>query len=352
MKKQSETQIKIVEFIKTHPSSSPQSIIDGTNMPKITAYSALKSLVNSKAIAMKETDRKKTYNVLVEATSERPLLVTTNTNHTEEKKETKKKPTDGKRDFTKYKFNGEEHSKGGLVRAMVAQYAKDNGLTSIKYYELGNELDLVWSQGNHSVDPSTYASRVVAYQRAIHAVDPTLHIVGGVAATASDNFYNYDKNSVSSYITAAVTAAHNAGTNLDAVSYHWYQNGNQQSAAAYLEWGDWAANTDDANYAGNAYGRAWSGQAAPFIRSQALGSSASTKIGVSELGLDSSNGIHNNGNFVGALWYSDVLGRLAYSGVDWATQYSSFADAADYYAPIYTEQLSTEIGRASCRERV
>ncbi len=44
---------------------------------------------------------------------------------------------------------------------------------------------------------------------------------------------------------------------------------------------------------------------------------------------------------MGALWYSDVLGRLAYSGVDWATQYSSFADAADYYAPIYTDQLST-----------
>ena len=132
----SPTQQKVVDFIKTHPDATPEIIIDGTNMPKITAYSALKSLVTAKAIVMKEADGKKTYSVLVEATTERPLVVTTNTNHTEEKKEVKKKPTDGKRDFTKYKFNGEEHSKGGLVRAMVAQYAKDKKPSMAKLKEV------------------------------------------------------------------------------------------------------------------------------------------------------------------------------------------------------------------------
>ena len=132
----SPTQQKVIDFIKTHPDATPEIVIEGTNMPKITAYSALKSLVTAKAIVMKEADGKKTYNVLVEATSERPLVETTNTNHMEVKKEVKKKSADGKRDFTKYKFNNEVHSKGSLVRAIVAQYAKDKKPSMTKLKEV------------------------------------------------------------------------------------------------------------------------------------------------------------------------------------------------------------------------
>ena len=134
MKKLTDIQNKILEFIKTHPDASPEIVIEGTNLPKITVYSSLKSLVSLKAIEMKEAEGKKTYNIGGDVKQERGVVTTTNTNHTEEKKEVKKKPADGKRDFTKYKFNGEVHSKGGLVRAMVAQFCKDKkpSITKLK----------------------------------------------------------------------------------------------------------------------------------------------------------------------------------------------------------------------------
>ena len=136
MKKLTDIQNKILEFIKTHPDASPEIVIEGTNLPKITAYSSLKSLVSLKAISMKETDGKKTYNVVGDLKQERGVVTTTNTNHTEEKKEVKKKSADGKRDFTKYKFNGEVFSKGGLVRAMVAQFCKDKKPSITKLREV------------------------------------------------------------------------------------------------------------------------------------------------------------------------------------------------------------------------
>lgn len=136
MKKLTDIQNRILEFVKTHPYASPEIVIDGLNLPKITAYSSLKSLVTLKAIEMKTEGGKKTYNVASELKPAGAVVETTNTNHTEEKKETKKKPTDGKRDFTKYKFNNEVHSKGGLVRAMVAQFCKDKKPSITKLREV------------------------------------------------------------------------------------------------------------------------------------------------------------------------------------------------------------------------
>lgn len=134
MKKLTDIQNKVLEFVKTHPDASPEIVIEGTNLPKITAYSSLKSLVSLKAIVMKEADGKKTYNVVGDEKAERGVVTTTNTNHTEEKKEVKKKSVDGKRDFTRYKFNGEVFSKGGLVREIVAQFCKDKkpSITKLK----------------------------------------------------------------------------------------------------------------------------------------------------------------------------------------------------------------------------
>ena len=140
-KKLSETQLsptqqKVIDFIKAHPDATPEIVIEGTNLPKITAYSALKSLVTAKAIVMKEVEGKKTYSVSDVVAPENAVEETTNSNQQEEKKETKKKPSDGKRDFTKYKFNGEVFSKGGLVRAMVAQYVKDKKPSMAKLKEV------------------------------------------------------------------------------------------------------------------------------------------------------------------------------------------------------------------------
>ncbi len=134
MKKElTETQSKILDFIKTHPDANADIVIDGTNLPKITVYSSLKSLVSLKTITMKEEAGKKIYNAAGEPMTAKAVVGIINDNHVEEKKEVKK-ITDGKRDFTKYKFNGEVFSKGGLVRAMVAQFCKDKkpSITKLK----------------------------------------------------------------------------------------------------------------------------------------------------------------------------------------------------------------------------
>lgn len=130
MKKQSETQIKIVEFIKTHPSASPQAIIDGTGLPNITAYSMLKSLMTGKAIEMKVVDGKKTYTLTDESVQVRPVVETLNTNHVDKKKDTKKFQKTSKRDTSKFKFNGSISGKSEIVRLIVHQYVKDHPSTT------------------------------------------------------------------------------------------------------------------------------------------------------------------------------------------------------------------------------
>src|SRR5437879_6124045 len=77
MKKLTDIKNKVLEFVKEHPDATPEIIIDGINMPKITVYSTLKSLVTLKAISMKEADGKKTYNVVDDAKSERAVVETT-----------------------------------------------------------------------------------------------------------------------------------------------------------------------------------------------------------------------------------------------------------------------------------
>ncbi len=134
MKKElTETQVKILDFIKAHPAASPDSVIEGTGLPKITTYSGLKVLVAMKAIEMSEEAGKKIYSAASESVVTKAVVGITNDNHVEEKKEVKRKP-DGKRDFTKYKFGGEVYSKGGLVHAMVAQFCKDKkpSITKLK----------------------------------------------------------------------------------------------------------------------------------------------------------------------------------------------------------------------------
>jgi Fe2+ or Zn2+ uptake regulation protein len=140
-KKTSEVQLtpiqqRVIDFIKANSDANPDAIIEGTRLPKITAYATLKALVNARAIEVKEVEGKKTYSMVDEVKQERPVVETTNNNHVEEKKEEKKKPADGKRDFSKYKFNGEIYSKGGLVREIVAQFCKDKKPSITKLREV------------------------------------------------------------------------------------------------------------------------------------------------------------------------------------------------------------------------
>jgi hypothetical protein len=225
--------------------------------------------------------------------------------------------------------------------ADLVRYAKEQNLTSIKYYEFANELDLeTFTNGADKIDPATYASRIVAYQQAMLAVDPTVQFVGGVSAEATDTMraaYSCCGNQVSQYISQATTASHNAGKDLYSVSYHWYQN-----AASLLDVQTWSYGiaSSSTDWWRNEYSRQWSELATSWVRSQALTASAATKVGISELGVNSTDGPINS-NHMAALWFSDVLGRLAYNGADWVTQWDSYAASGETFSLLYPDSDQT-----------
>jgi hypothetical protein len=139
---------------------------------------------------------------------------------------------------------------------------------------------------------------------------------------------------VSAYITTALAAARTAGRDLDSVSYHWYQSDSGSTGANdVVQWGFGIPATSD-DFWKMSYGRAWSGLVAPWVANRALADFPKVRQGISELGPNSDGNKMMNSNHLGALWYSDVLGRLASTGVDWATQWDTYASAAESFALI------------------
>jgi alpha-L-arabinofuranosidase len=67
--------------------------------------------------------------------------------------------------------NGPATSKYGAMRA-AAGYAEPY---RVKYWELGNEIWGAWVRGH--ADAATYASRALAYARAMRAVDPSIELI-------------------------------------------------------------------------------------------------------------------------------------------------------------------------------
>jgi hypothetical protein len=119
MKKLSETQKKVMEFLSKHPDSSPEKISEGTSLVKLTVFAALKSLVALKVVNKHEEEGKKSYRLVEESSQEK-------SQPSSAKKKAQKKNSNSTRDFTKYKFNGTLHSKGKLVLAIVTQYVRDH----------------------------------------------------------------------------------------------------------------------------------------------------------------------------------------------------------------------------------
>lgn len=237
--------------------------------------------------------------------------------------------------------------------ADLVRYAQENNMTSFKYYELSNELDLETALGESTaITPDEYARRAATYQQAMLAVNPNIQIVGGVPASASDivrtnwNCCDGSGNQVSQYITRGLAAARNAGKDWNAASIHWYQGGDDPDVTSMFRW-DWRPEvnpTTSQNWWRNSYARVWSEGVGPWVRSNALGQYPTTKLGMSELGVSSmSYPTHttSNSNHTAALWYSDVLGRLAYNGIDWVTQWDSYADVSEYYSLLYPSNGSS-----------
>jgi LPXTG-motif cell wall-anchored protein len=197
-----------------------------------------------------------------------------------------------------------------------------------KYWELGNEIDLETIQKNwKGMTPQEYANRVVAYQKAMSAVDPSIIVVPGCPAfpgvTNPYNPWNDGDTQLSQYLTETTKALKAAGLTPQSMSYHWYQNSGDIDGMKRYTWAGLAENSWR-----NSYSRKNADLMTKRIRNEALTGISGTTVGLTEMNVDGENfGSQGNRNHLGALWATDVIGRLAYNGTDYMTWWNGYKNA-------------------------
>ena len=149
----------LIGFLKGNPNSNKETISNGTGLKGLVLFNLLKKLQKEEQITAQgdgddttyylieetnnaeQTNVEKTPDVVTDTTTEeqpgaKQTEVTdaaTNEPATNEQTTVTKKKSAG-RDNSKFTFNGEAYGKGPLVRAVVAQYVKDNPI--VTYDEL------------------------------------------------------------------------------------------------------------------------------------------------------------------------------------------------------------------------
>lgn len=202
---------------------------------------------------------------------------------------------------------------------------------NFKYWELGNEMDHDVDKG---VTPDIYVARMKGYIDAMKDVDPSIHIIAGVPASAHDaprQGWSDAVTEMSRYLSKSAPAISPKGRKPDDLSWHWYQACNSTNNADLANW----------QFAGlarnswrNAYSRIWSEIAPQRIKTEIIQSNTIMHQGITELNFDACNYDNvTNGNHMSALWVSDVIGRLGYSGLDFATWYEGYGGQG--YSTIY-----------------
>ena len=107
----------------------------------------------------------------------------------------------------------------------------------VKYWEIGNEIygngtyGASWEYDTHAMGPSTYATNVVAYSKAMKAVDPTINV--GAVLTAPGNWPD-GLTSASSPQPWNNTVLATACSSIDFVIAHWYPQGPGSESDATL----------------------------------------------------------------------------------------------------------------------
>jgi len=201
----------------------------------------------------------------------------------------------------------------------MVNYSKANNL-NFKYWEIGNEQDL--SSGN-PLTPAEYATRFTAYQKAMLAADPSIQIIGPAAAAAVAT--TGVNSTINPLLTSSLQAAHDAGKDLSAVTYHWYSQCNLDptNITNLLKYNWIAAPLTSWR---NNYSRSWGTIIPNYMNTNVLNTYPNTKLGISEFNVDAcSKSSVVNGNHLAAIYMSDVLGRMAYSGADFATIWEGYS---------------------------
>lgn len=206
-----------------------------------------------------------------------------------------------------------------------------------KYWELGNEDDADPSNWpNPQIPVDTYAARVKTYTAALLAADPSIKIVSpAIAETMRETANN---TSLNDWLSKSVAAGQSAGHPLDMITYHWYQQSNTSDINAVMLYRFYQSGTTpiDSRLFSNRYSRFWADVIPGRIRNEVLSGTPNTTIGVTELNIDATNNANPlNGNHIGAVWFADVLGRLAYNGVDTITAYTGYG--TETYSALYPD---------------
>jgi hypothetical protein len=129
---------------------------------------------------------------------------------------------------------------------------------------------------------------------------------------------------LSHYLTLSSQSVSAKGRKVDDVSYHWYQACNSTSSTDLLRYKFDGLATNSWR---NIYSRLWSEIIPTRVNNEIIGTNTQMAQGITELNFDAcdfESGM--NGNHLNALWASDVIGRLAYNGLDFLTWYEGYAN--------------------------
>lgn len=222
---------------------------------------------------------------------------------------------------------------------------------NFKYWEIGSENNYDACTGG--ITPAQIASRYLSYRSALLAVDPTIIAVSPATAGFAGDAEN--PGASDDWFWPLISQAHNSGRNLDALSWHWYQsNEGNAPIGCGLEYGASPTTlfnyntaltncygfqpgdviTDDHNFIMQ-YRRKYPEIGLNWAKTLFLApnNSLSTLNGITEIntlsGLGTGGPSALEGNHVAALWFADMLGRMAYAGYDFNTMYNLY-DQTNY----------------------
>ena len=213
--------------------------------------------------------------------------------------------------------------------ANLVTYAKTN-YPNFKYWEIGNEQDL--SSGN-PLSETEYATRFKLYQKAMLAANPNIQIIGPAAAAAV--LATGLNSAINPLLTQSLQASREAGKDLSALTYHWYSQCNvDPTDTTKIFKYNWISSPLTSWR--NDYSRSWGNIIPSYIKQNILNTYPNTELGVTEFNIDAcSNSSVANGNHLAAIYFSDVIGRMAYSGVDFTTVWEGYS--TESHAIIYPD---------------
>lgn len=196
------------------------------------------------------------------------------------------------------------------MAADLVKYCNVDNNYNVKYWEIGNEPQY-WG----GVSVSQYATILGNYATAMKAVSPSISINSSAAAQPTQ---------ITPWLTPVLQAQ---GPKFDGVTIHWYPlyDGMTDPANPYypsinnlLRW-TWTGTGPFTMSYGNQFVRT----DANSLVNQRNQYAPKAEIGITELapvaGGNSLSGVSDT--VAAAVWYGDILGRLAYNGVDYANQY-------------------------------